>query len=649
MKKTTLLGIALIICALFSAKAQTDVTSLIVNPSFETGDLTGWTWTGATGYGWLGPNTDGDASKDGSYVGGIWNASIGDAECAQTINDLPNGFYKATALVTVSTGRLTNQRLFVSSSEITNSMLYGAASHAAYSVDNLAILAEYENYSFGGYAESSAENGPFRKLSVVSEVADGTITLGIRVSGTGSTMGYNFSHTTSGDAGFFKFDGFTLTEVSTVATLDNITLSTGSLDEAFSSGTTSYTASLPVGTTSVTPTAIVSVDGVVVTGTETVDVSGGTGSSTIVVTALDGTTTQTYSINYTVLSLPNDATLASLTCNEGALEPAFDPAITTYTVLVPVGTTSVTPTAIQNDENASLTGDGQVDLVHGKGSSVIVVTAQNGSTKTYTIHYDQAYITNPGFETGDFTAWTWIGNTGYTWTGVNTDGDATKTGSYVAGTWHASFGDVELSQTISGLENGMYVVTADLMGSNNATTSRLTTQRLFANEKCMLFGSESDYSIDNLDILGSTEEYSFGNYTETQSDSGPFKTLRVTVPVTDGTLTLGVRTNGKSSALGYTFPNLTEGDGHGWFKVDNFRMTYDSAIISGLSTTDDKAIYRVVDGKLIVEGADNYVVYNLHGQKMADVRENTSSTMISLPAGVYLVKTNNSTFKVLIY
>ena len=650
MKKTTsLLGIALAISSLFSVKAQTDYTEIVINPSFETftlaTDYTGWTWTGRTG-GWLDVNTDGDATKDGTYIAGYWNNNIADVECSQTLIGLPPGYYKVTALATVSTNRTTTQRLFAN----TKSILYGAASNPAYSEANLAILGATETYSFGGYAESAAENGAFKKLSVVTQVLDGNLTFGFRLNGKGTALGYDFSYSPKADAGFFKFDNFSITEVSTVATLDKITLSAGVLDAVFKSDKITYTATLPVGTTTVTPTAIVSVEGEIVSGAGAVDVSSGTGSSTILVTALDGETTNTYTINYTVLTLSNDATLSALTTSTGTLYPTFNPAVTTYTVLVPVGTTTVTPTATKNDAKASVSGATAVTLVNGKGTSTILVTAENSTTKTYIINYDQDYIVNPSFETGDFTGWSWtsVGNTGFNWTGVNTDAVNSTNGTHDAGMWNATFGDVELSQIITGLPNGLYTVTADLMGSSNAAGSRLTTQRLFANGKCMLFGAETAYSTENLAIISATEQYSFGGYAETLNDDGPLLNLTVTAPVTDGTLTLGIRTNGKSSSQGYTFPNLIAGDGYGWFKVDNFTMTYASPLLTGLSKLENKVSYSVTDGKLMVKGAESFVVYNLQGIKIADVRENTSNTTVSLNTGIYLVKMNSGSFKVLV-
>ncbi len=647
MKTRRHLNLLLTIAVLFPALtmfAQTDMTSLIVNPSFETGDYTGWTWTGWTG-GWQTVNNDGDKTKDGTYIAGHWNNNIADVECSQDITGLANGYYMVTAFSTVSNNRLTNQRLFANNS----SMLYGEATAAPYTELNLAILGGTESFTFGGYPTVTTENGPFKKLSVVSHVTDGILKLGFRFSGKGSALGYDFSYSTRGDAGFFKFDNFRLIEVSTVATVDTITLSDGSFDSKFDSTTSAINATLPVGTESVTPSVKLTVAGTTVSGAGAVNVSSGSGVSTITVTALDGTTTKTYTINYKVLALSDNNKLADLTVSSGTLFPVFNANDTVYTVLVPIGTATVSAVATPSDVLSNATGDGEVTLVNGIGKSNIVVTAESGNKKTYTINYDWAYITNPSFETADTTGWTWNGTTaGYVWVGVNADGDATKHGTYILGTWNSVFGDVELSQTLTGIPNGNYKITCGLMGSSNTGTSRLTTQRLFANEKSMLFGVDTMYSAENLAIMAATESYSFGGYSETRNDAGPFCKLSVTVPVTDGTVKLGVRTNGKSSTLGYTFPKLTAGDGHGWFKVDNFTMTYDGPLASISSTTEQVVTFQVREGKLFVKNVENFSVYNLQGVRVADVKSNVSSQGVALRSGFYIVKANAQSFKVVV-
>lgn len=220
-------------------------------------------------------------------------------------------------------------------------------------------------------------------------------------------------------------------------------------------------------------------------------------------------------------------------------------------------------------------------------------------------------IVNPSFETGTASGWTWSGTSGYAWVGVNADGDNSKTGTYIAGTWNAIIGDVELSQTITGLDNGMYILTGDLMGSSNSTTSRLTTQRIFANNSSALFGASSNYSEDNLKALSLLETYVFGGYAETMSDAGPFKKLSVTVPVTNGTLKLGVRSNGKASTLGFSFPNLTLGNGHGWFKVDNFTLSYVGELSADVKSNANVLNITVANAQLQPAFNKDTLTYNV--------------------------------------
>ncbi|MFT3740730.1 MAG: InlB B-repeat-containing protein [Breznakibacter sp.] len=81
----------------FAAGDYYDMTSLIVNPSFETGNLNGWTnngmatQTNTPGQGW---------TKDGSVYAEKYVASTGNLPAAgisQTIAGLPNGVYKLKA------------------------------------------------------------------------------------------------------------------------------------------------------------------------------------------------------------------------------------------------------------------------------------------------------------------------------------------------------------------------------------------------------------------------------------------------------------------------------------------------------------------------------------------------------------------------
>ncbi|MBR3858668.1 MAG: hypothetical protein IKJ18_01430 [Bacteroidaceae bacterium] len=87
-----------------AAKAQktagADMTWAIENPSFETGDYTGWTVTAIWDTGAF-PQENGTyaiAGTDGRYMFNIWDAGKGNP-ITQTVTGIPNGNYKLTAMV----------------------------------------------------------------------------------------------------------------------------------------------------------------------------------------------------------------------------------------------------------------------------------------------------------------------------------------------------------------------------------------------------------------------------------------------------------------------------------------------------------------------------------------------------------------------
>lgn len=77
--------------------------------------------------------------------------------------------------------------------------------------------------------------------------------------------------------------------------------------------------------------------------------------------------------------------LSSLTVSAGTLTPAFDPAVTEYTLSLPQGTEKLTLTATPSDSNATVQGDGELTLQEGENTLPLVVTAEDGSAKAYTI------------------------------------------------------------------------------------------------------------------------------------------------------------------------------------------------------------------------------------------------------------------------
>jgi len=177
--------------------------------------------------------------------------------------------------------------------------------------------------------------------------------------------------------------------LSTDATLSGLTISSGTLSPAFSSAVTAYRVSLPTTTDELTidatanhPNATTSGD----TGLQSLKI--GANTFTITVTAEDGDTQLDYTL--TVTRQPpyvpgNDAHLRSLDTDRGTLTPAFHTATTHYTLTVDGDVEEITLTAEPNDPYATLSGTGTHKLHIGENPFHITVTAEDGTTNTYTI------------------------------------------------------------------------------------------------------------------------------------------------------------------------------------------------------------------------------------------------------------------------
>lgn len=81
----------------------------------------------------------------------------------------------------------------------------------------------------------------------------------------------------------------------------------------------------------------------------------------------------------------SNCSLASLTVSAGTLQPAFDPAVTEYTLSLPVNSQKLTVSAKTSDSRATVSGTGELTLQSGENKLGVVVTAENGATKTYTL------------------------------------------------------------------------------------------------------------------------------------------------------------------------------------------------------------------------------------------------------------------------
>ena len=115
----------------------------------------------------------------------------------------------------------------------------------------------------------------------------------------------------------------------------------------------------------------------------------------LTVTAEDGTTTKTYTLNITRPdNRDTNSFLKSLTVSEGVL--VFNKNIINYTVIIDSDITNITISAEAESENATVSGTGNKTINNDNNIFEIVVTAENETTKKYTITFvrtDQVVIT----------------------------------------------------------------------------------------------------------------------------------------------------------------------------------------------------------------------------------------------------------------
>jgi hypothetical protein len=275
-------------------------------------------------------------------------------------------------------GSLVSNTLSVRNGGLKSAILYGPNSKL--------YLATYDLASPGNYFNGTMDEV---RISNVARSADWIKTE------------YNNMNT---PATFITVDGEEVA-ISNDANLSNIVLSDGTLSPSFYFGASSYTASVGNGTSSITVTptaskgtaATITVNGAtVVSGMASSPINLNTGSNliTIVVTAPDNILQDTYTVTVT-RALSSNANLGNLAISSGTLSPSFASGTISYTDSVPGSTTYLTVTPTVSESHATVTVNGNatssgspsssIALSVGSNTVTIIVTAQDGTQKTYSI------------------------------------------------------------------------------------------------------------------------------------------------------------------------------------------------------------------------------------------------------------------------
>lgn len=213
--------------------------------------------------------------------------------------------------------------------------------------------------------------------------------------------------------------------------------------------------------------------------------------------------------------------------------------------------------AVAQYEGASVSGDGKAEetAIYNALKAAIATQPRTETDMTW-------MITNPGFETGDWTGWTTV----YGWDSrvAHATSDVAPNngeGQYIMNTWNDFVGatnsgiNAPVHQTLSGLPNGRYRLTANVTSDNGNPVAV--------------------YATTNSETVNDTIQ---------PTNNKTFKTKSIEFDVTDHTATIGAV--GYKGGVNGTF-NL---EGGCWYKCDNFRLTYLGHEGEFYETTDNSDI-----------------------------------------------------------
>lgn len=170
---------------------------------------------------------------------------------------------------------------------------------------------------------------------------------------------------------------------STDATLSSLTISGGDMFPSFSPSEINY--SVSTDQDSITISAVANSSSATVTGTGTKSLNYGDNTFPIVVTAEAGNT-KTYTIIVTREdNRSSDSTLKSITLSTGSIN--FEKTKTEYSLTIETGSIEVTGTPNDDKATISYSPKNTVELNYSETKKIeILVTAENGSQKTYTLN-----------------------------------------------------------------------------------------------------------------------------------------------------------------------------------------------------------------------------------------------------------------------
>ena len=176
------------------------------------------------------------------------------------------------------------------------------------------------------------------------------------------------------------------------ATLDSLTVSEGTLTPTFNKNTLNYTVNVDNDVTSIDVNATSTDSNATVTGTGTKQLNTGDNTVTIKVTSESGSE-NTYTINV-IRAKSSNNNLTDIKVDGNSIENFSSNTLKYNLPKVSYNRTSINVEAILSDSKASVTGGGNVSLNTGDNKIEIVVTAEDGTAKTYELNIEREQNNN---------------------------------------------------------------------------------------------------------------------------------------------------------------------------------------------------------------------------------------------------------------
>ena len=521
---------------------------------------------------WHGVNIDAEGSPmDGEMAFGLWNSGVPSYEISQTISGLETGSYTITAGLMVGANnndsRRTTQRIFGN----LNSKYF--ASEGDY---NTSLLDQGEVYGFEGLVELITDR-EMQPISVRAFVYDGTLTFGLRTDGNVAAANREAGNSAGGD-GWFKLDNFRITKegfiqedaLAVYRHFNN--LYEKLLGEVLQRSVKTELRSVMGGNIS-------------------------TGSSQEEIISAIVKLREMYPTVEASVEVYKRLDEALETSVANMIKYEYSASIDDFSDLV------MDAQDMYRDADA---GEAEVEDMIARltaGIEELKATAVSLGDITFVLK-------NPSFEDLSAqggnpsdssqpapTGWTLTvdgevveGVPGFGWCAINR-GDNIDVyddegnyydhqytdGEFLWGIWNGSIPEIELSQTLKHLPQGNYTLKADVMVEYNWAGNCLTTQRIFANNAVQMFGSESYHELNLPQDAKDAKVLTYADYTCTDGDplTHLLRPMEVNFDVDEtGIAVIGFRTNSISDM------GEPQESGKGWFKLDNFRLTYNSPEVS---------------------------------------------------------------------